>query len=152
MSKKDLKICCISSHGGHLHEMMAAMEGVDGNIVWLTHKTKASQITLQDKPHHYILDPNVSKIKFGINAIQALWHLILERPKVVMSTGSGIAIPTMLFAKYLFGAKLVFVESAASVVLPSKTGKFMYKYCDLFIIQWESLKEFFPNAKYVGVL
>ena len=47
--KKDLKICCISSHGGHLHEMMGAMEGIKGNIVWLTHKTKASQVTLEGK-------------------------------------------------------------------------------------------------------
>lgn len=99
--KKDLKICCISSHGGHLHEMMGAMEGIKGNIVWLTHKTKASQVTLEGKPHHFILDPNVSKIKFGINTFQALWYLILERPKVIVSTGSGIALPMMLLGNIL---------------------------------------------------
>lgn len=150
--RKGLKICCISSHGGHLHEMMGAMEGIEGNIVWITHKTKASQVTLNGKPHHFILDPNVSKIKFAINALQALWYLILERPKVIVSTGSGIALPMMLFGKYLFRSKLVFVESAAMVVQPSKTGKAIYKYCDLFLIQWESLKEFYPNAKFVGIL
>lgn len=150
--KRNIKICCISSHGGHLHEMMSAMEGVDGNIVWLTHKTKASQITLNGKPHHFILDPNVSKLKFAVNSIQALWFLLLERPRVIISTGSGIAIPMMLFGKFLFRSKLVFVESAAMVVQPSKTGKALYKYCDLFLIQWETLKEFYPNAKYVGIL
>ena len=149
---KHLKICCISSHGGHLHEMMGAMNGIEGNIVWLTHKTKASQVTLAGKPHHFILDPNVSKMKSAINAIQALWYLLLERPKVIVSTGSGIALPMMLFGKYLFGAKLVFVESAAMVVQPSKTGRAIYKYCDLFLIQWESLKEFYPNSKFVGIL
>lgn len=149
---KNLKICCISSHGGHLHEMMGAMEGIDGNIVWLTHKTKASQITLADKPHHFILDPNVSKINFGINSLQALWYLIIERPRVIVSTGSGIALPMMLFGKFLFRSKLVFVESAAQVVQPSKTGHAIYKYCDLFLIQWESLKVFYPKAKFVGIL
>lgn len=150
--KKDLKICCISSHGGHLHEMMGAMDGIEGNIVWLTHKTKASQVTLAGKPHHFILDPNVSKVKFAINALQALWYLLLERPEVIVSTGSGIALPMMFLGKYLFGSKLVFVESAAMVVKPSKTGCAIYKYCDLFLIQWESLKEFYPNSKYVGIL
>lgn len=150
--KKDLKICCISSHGGHLHEMMGAMAGIEGNIVWLTHKTKASQVTLAEKPHHFIVDPNVSKVKFAINAIQALWYLLLEKPKVIVSTGSGIALPMMLFGKYLFGAKLIFVESAAMVVQPSKTGRAIYKYCDLFLIQWKTLKEFYPNSKYVGIL
>lgn len=147
-----MKICCISSHGGHLHEMMGAMDGIEGNIVWITQKTKASQATLAGKSHHFILDPNVSKIKFAINAIQALWYLVLERPKVIVSTGSGIALPMMLFGKFLFGAKLVFVESAAMVVQPSRTGRAIYKYCDLFLIQWETLREFYPNAKYVGIL
>lgn len=150
--KDKMKICCISSHGGHLHEMMGAMDGIEGNIVWITQKTKASQATLAGKPHHFILDPNVSKLKFAINAIQALWFLILERPKVIVSTGSGIALPMMVFGKKLFGTKLVFVESAAMVVQPSRTGRAIYKYCDLFLIQWETLKEFYPNAKYVGIL
>lgn len=150
--RKDLKICCISSHGGHLHEMMGVMEGIEGNIVWLTHKTKASQVSLKGKQHHFILDPNVSKFKFFINSLQALWYLILERPKVIVSTGSGIALPMMLFGKYLFRSKLVFVESAANVVQPSRTGRAIYKHCDLFLIQWESLKEFYPNAKFVGIL
>jgi len=150
--RRKLKICCISSHGGHLHEMMEAVKGVEGDIYYCTHKTKASKVTLQDKPHHFILDPCTSKFKFGINSIQALWYLCLERPKVVMSTGSGIAIPTMLFAKYLLRAKLIYVESAACVVEPSRTGNFMYKYCDLFLIQWEGLRKFYPNAKFVGVL
>lgn len=150
--KKNLKICCISSHGGHLHEMMGAMQGINGNIVWFTHKTKASQVSLSGKPHHFILDPNVSKFKFAINAVQALWYLLIERPKVIVSTGSGIALPMMLLGKYLFKSKLVFIESAAMVVQPSKTGNAIYKHCDLFLIQWESLREFYPNAKFVGLL
>lgn len=150
--KKKIKICCISSHGGHLHEMMEAMKGIDENIVWITQKTKASEVTLSGRQHHFILDPNVSKVKFAINAIQALWYLILECPEVIVSTGSGIALPMMLFGKYLFKSKLVFIESAAMVVHPSKTGHAIYKHCDLFLIQWESLKAFYPNAKFVGIL
>lgn len=58
----------------------------------------------------------------------------------------------MIIGKYLFRSKLVFVESAAMVVQPSKTGRAIYKYCDLFLIQWESLRKFYPNAKFVGIL
>lgn len=150
--KKKLKMCCISSHGGHLHEMMAALEGIDEYFVWLTHKTDATQKTLKDKPHHFILDPNVSKIKLLINTIQAFYYLVIERPQVIISTGSGIGVPMMLMGKYLFGAKLIFVETAAMVVHPSNSGKAVYKHCDLFLIQWEQLKKFYPNAKYVGIL
>lgn len=146
------KLYCISSHGGHLHELTKAVTGVDGDFCWCTHKTKATKATLQGKRHHFIIDPCTSKVRYILNAIQAFWFLLIERPDVVISTGAGIAIPTMLIAKKVFGAKLIYVESAASVVEPTKTGKLMYKYSDLFLIQWESLLGFFPNAKYVGVL
>ena len=146
------KIFCISSHGGHLHELRQAVAGVEGEFCWCTHKTKATQEILRGESHHFIIDPCTSKLMFLVNAVQALWYLILERPDVVISTGAGIAIPSMLIAKMLFGAKLIYVESAASVIDPTKTGKFMYKYCDLFLVQWEEMLKYYPNAKYVGIL
>lgn len=76
----------------------------------------------------------------------------MERPRVVVSTGSGIAIPTILLAKWFLHSKIIYIESAACVVEPSRTGRFVYKYADLFLIQWESLRKFYPNAKYTGVL
>lgn len=151
MSKK-IKICCISSHGGHLHELMAAVRDVVGEKYWLTHKTKHTIASLADKKHYFILDPVTSKLKFFWNACQAFVYLCLERPNIIISTGSGIAIPTMLMGKYFFRAKIIYVESAAAVIEPSRTGRFIYKYADLFLIQWETLRQFYPNAKYTGVL
>lgn len=149
---KEVKICCISSHGGHLHELMAAVKGVVGKKYWITHKTKHTIASLSDKKHYFILDPVTSKLKFLWNSFQALLYLSIERPDIIISTGSGIAIPTMLMGKYIFKSKIIYVESAAAVVEPSRTGKFIYKHADLFLIQWESLRQFYPNAKYTGVL
>ncbi len=152
MQKKQKKICLISSHGGHLHELTEAIQRVDGDMYWVTFRTKHTEALLKDKPHYFVIDPVVSKPKFLLNALQSLYHLLLERPKVIISTGAGIAIPTMLLGKYLIGSKIIYVESAAAVIEPSRTGRFMYKYADLFLIQWKTLKEFYPKAKYVGVL
>lgn len=146
------KIYCISSHGGHLHEILEAVKGVEGDFCWCTHKTEATKASFKGIRHHFIIDPCTSKFKFGLNALQALWYLILERPDVVISTGAGIAIPTMLFAKWFFRSKLIFVESAANVTDPSRTGRFMYKYCDLFLVQWKEMVKYYPKAKYVGIL
>jgi len=30
------------------------------------------------------------------------------------------------------------------------TGKIVYKFADLFIVQWEEMLEEYPKAKYVG--
>ena len=129
--KSQTKICLISSHGGHLHELTEAIQNVQGNMYWVTFRTNHTEALLKDK---------------------TLYHLLQEHPKVIISTGAGIAIPTMMLGKYLFGAKIIYVESAAAVIEPSRTGQFIYKHADLFLIQWESLKSFYPNAKYVGVL
>ena len=151
-AKEPKKIYCISSHGGHLHELTCAVSGVKGAFSWCTHKTKATKASFAGRKHHFILDPGTNKFKFLVNAIQAFWYLIQERPDIVISTGAGIAIPTMLLAKLLFRSKLIFIESAANVVAPSKTGRFMYKYADLFLTQWEGLSGCFPKAVFVGVL
>ncbi len=149
---KQKKICCISSHGGHLHELTEATTGITGNLYWVTFKTKHTAALLKDKRHYFIIDPVTSKLKYLLNAVQSLYHIIKERPKVIISTGAGIAIPSMLLGKYLLRAKIIYIESAAAVVEPSKTGMFMYKHSDLFLIQWDTLKKFYPNAKYVGIL
>lgn len=149
---KRKKIMCISSHGGHLHELKAAVKNIDADFCWCTHKTDATKASLEKFRHHFIIDPCTSKFKFGINSIQALGYLMIERPDVVISTGAGIAIPTMIFAKWFFGSKLIFVESAANVIEPSRTGRFIYKYCNLFLIQWEGMQKFYPKAKFVGLL
>lgn len=150
--RKQKKICLISSHGGHLHELTEAVQNVRGNMYWVTFRTKHTEALLKDKRHYFVIDPVTSKLKFLLNAFQSLYHILRERPKVIISTGAGIAISTMLLGKFLIGSKIIYVESAAAVIEPSRTGQFMYKYADLFLIQWESLKTFYPNAKYVGVL
>lgn len=150
--QKQKKICLISSHGGHLHELTEAVQNVRGNMYWVTFRTKHTEALLKDKRHYFVIDPVTSKPKFLLNAFQSLYHILRERPEVIISTGAGMAIPTMLLGKFLLGSKIIYVESAAAVIEPSRTGQFMYKYADLFLIQWESLKTFYPNAKYVGVL
>lgn len=150
--KKPVKICLVSSHGGHLHELTEATQHVWGDMYWVTFKTKHTKALLKDKSHYFIIDPVISRPKFLLNAFQSLYHILRERPKVIISTGAGIAIPTILLGKFLLNSKIIYVESAAAVIEPSKTGYFIYKYADLFLIQWESLKVFYPNAKYVGIL
>jgi UDP-N-acetylglucosamine:LPS N-acetylglucosamine transferase len=71
------------------------------------------------------------------------------RPRVILTTGAGIAIPCALFGK-LYGARLIVVESAARVKELSRTGLFLYQYADLFIVQWPELCSKYPKAVYGG--
>ena len=75
--------------------------------------------------------------------------ILREKPDVVISTGALISFPFCLFAK-LLGAKVVYIETFARVKDRSLTGRLVYPLADLFLVQWESLLEFYPKAIYVG--
>ena len=70
---------------------------------------------------------------------------VILRPKIIISTGAGIAIPFMMIGKF-FGSKLIFIETGARVYTVSKTGNFMYKYADKFFVQYEVLLKKYPKA------
>lgn len=147
-----LKICLISSHGGHLRELLNATKEVEGNKYYVTKKTSNTEELLQEQRHYFIIDPYKSVFKYLINAFQSLEHILKEKPDLIISTGAGIAVPTVLLAKILFKTKIIFIESAANVVKPSKTGKFLYRKSDLFLIQWLALQSHYPQAKFCGLV
>ncbi len=147
-----MKICLISSHGGHLRELLNATSEVKGDKYVVTYRTRHTEDILREQRHYFIIDPHKSVLKYLLNAVQALRHILKERPELVISTGAGIAVPTALWAKSLLQAKVIFIESAANVVNPSKTGKFLYRYSDLFLIQWQGLQSHYPKARYCGLV
>lgn len=93
----------------------------------------------------------------GTNLIRMLHAFLLtfvvffrERPEVVISTGSEIAIPAF-FVGRLFNCELIFVESVSRVNSRSGTGRIVYYLSDLFLVQWESLLDLYgPKARYEG--
>lgn len=141
------KIIGISSGGGHLSELIKAIPNLyEEEVVFITFKNGHTKDTLKDKSHFFVIDPHVSKIKFLINFMQSFFLYVKIRPRVIISTGAGIALPLLLIGKF-FKTKIVFIESGARILKPSKTASFIYKYSDLFIIQYETLHSFFPKSK-----
>ena len=141
------KIVGISSGGGHLSELIRAIPSSYKNeITYITFKNGHTKDTLRGKTHFFVIDPHISKIKFSINFMQSFFLFMKLRPKVIISSGAGIAIPLILIGKF-FKTKIVFIESGARIFKPSKTASFIYKYSDLFIIQYETLRSFFPKSK-----
>lgn len=141
----------VCSAGGHLSEALAAIRDVDADTFIVTKKDKHVASRLDDYEVHYINDPHTSIPGFIINALRALFIFLRTRPAIVLSTGSGIALALCMIGK-LYGSKIIYIESGARVVAPSKTGKFMYKYADVFYVQWKSMLKVYPQAIYVGRL
>lgn len=145
-------LCVISSSGGHLNEALTSISKVSHDVVFITKKDPQVKSMLAGYKVNYINDPHTSIVGFIFNAIKSLCLLLSLRPGVILSTGAGIAIPFCLIGRYLFRAKIIFIETGARVTTPSRTGKFMYKYSDRFIVQWKPLLKHYPEAEYGGPL
>lgn len=73
------------------------------------------------------------------------------RPKVIISTGSNIAVPLFLVGK-LHGSKIIFIETRAKVYARSMTGILVRKMADQIFVQWPEMLKLYPEAKYCGTL
>lgn len=139
----------VSSSGGHLtevrqfREMYAAYE------------------------HSYVLNSKiqlpadmVGKTDF-IQHAERNWRVLINfweawvilrrlRPDLILSTGAGPVVPFGIVGRYLFGCRVVFVETFTHIHTPSLSGKIMYFIANDFFYQWRSLAKFFPKGRYCG--
>ncbi len=147
------KLCFAASSGGHYEQLLMLrplMEQYDSFIV--TEKTKyVAEVSGINS--YYLKQVNRREKTFIfsliVNGFKSLGIMIKEKPDVVICTGVLAMIPLCLLAK-LFKKKLIYIESFAKVTSPTESGKLLYKYADQFYVQWESMKEIYPNAIYVG--
>lgn len=108
---------------------------------------------MADKEHVFLINfQPAKKWTLIVNCIQAIWWVLIKRPDVIITTGAGVTVPTVFFAKTLLKTKVIFINSAADVTAPSRTPVWIEKYADLFLVQWEDMMKVFPQATCCGVL
>ncbi|MBI4020147.1 MAG: hypothetical protein HY367_02345 [Candidatus Aenigmarchaeota archaeon] len=150
---KRIKLCLLSSAGGHLTELMQ-LESVYRKWphFFVTFRREDSANILQGESAYFIKDPKRNPVKLAINMAQSLRIALRERPAVIITTGAGVAIPLCIFGK-LLGAKVVFIESFCRIREKSLAGRLLYPIADLFLVQWEELSEAYGGkALYMGAV
>ena len=154
------RVLFISSTGGHLDELLQLKGMFDKyDYSLITEKTK-SNISLKEKfpgRVHYLVYGSYSKtltkitypFKLLYNTLKSFVLYLKIRPKYIVSTGAHTAGPMCLIG-HIFGSKIIYIETFANSNSKSKTGSLVYKFADLFIVQWESMLKLYPNAIYGG--
>ena len=152
------KVLFISSTGGHLTELLKLtplFEEYDYHLI--TEKTK-SNLSLVDKygkdkvsflvygTKDYLFS---YLFKFSFNIIKSFYYFIKLKPDYIVTTGTHTAGPISYIA-HLFKKKIIYIETFANAKTPTKAGQMIYPIADLFIVQWESMLEFYPEAIYGG--
>ncbi len=149
------KVMFVSSTGGHLSELLKLeplFKEFDYHLV--TEKTK-SNISLKEKYKVSYLVYGTKKqlfsyiFKFAFNILKSFYLFLKYQPDYVVTTGTHTAVP-LCYIAHLFKRKVIFIETFANAKSQTQAGKMIYPIADLFIVQWESMLEFYPNAIYGG--
>ena len=151
------KVLFISSTGGHLSEMMMLKDMFDKyDYHIITEKTK-SNMKLKDKYNgkvNYLIYGTKDHMltypfKLLANCFKSLYYYIKIRPDFIVTTGVHTAAP-MCCIGHIFGSKIIYIETFANMKSKTITGSKVYKFADLFIVQWESMLKLYPKATYGG--
>ncbi len=155
MKKK--KVLFISSTGGHFNELIQLkplFEKYDYHII-----TEKDRITINEKK---IYKDKISYLLYGtrarlfkyifilfINCWISLYNYMKFRPKYIVTTGTHSAGPMCCIGKIL-GSKIIYIETFANSTTKTATGKLIYHFADLFIVQWEEMLKLYPKATLGG--
>lgn len=146
-----MKICIVSSCGGHLTEVLALSK------------------VYENWPHFYVINDTIllpqnmegktkfithseRDFKFIINLYQAFCILRTERPNIILSTGAGPVVAFALTGRLFFNCHIIFIETITRIHKPSLTARIMYYLANDFFYQWKSLSLYFPKGQYGGLL
>ena len=154
------RICFASSSGGHFEQLMCLKDDLMKKYpsFVVTEETSGTKNTkaVSDVDMYYLRlinrkDKDFLKILLD-NTRRSRKILAKERPDIIITTGVLAIIPLCLMGKFLYGARIIYIESFAKTDTPTLTGRLMYRIADKFMVQWESMLKVYPKAVYRGGL
>lgn len=147
------KVLFISSTGGHLSELLQLkplFKKYDYYIVTEKDKTNEGLKEEYKERISYLPYGTRSKLfsyifRYSFLCLKTVYLYIKIRPKYIITTGTHTAGPMCYLGK-LFGSRIIYIETYANRNSRTATGKLVYPIADLFIVQWEEMKELYPKA------
>lgn len=173
MGKLNDIVMFASNEGGHFSQLMALYELFDkyDTVVVTDNKranknvpalknVKAIEFAMAFADYRQKLKERHDKNMTHMSYLPAYWDLFKQcnriwkkyRPKVIISTGSNIAVPLAIIAK-LRGSRFVFIETRAKVYSKTISGKLIGGISDKVIVQWPEMVDVYKGkAEYYGTL
>jgi UDP-N-acetylglucosamine--N-acetylmuramyl-(pentapeptide) pyrophosphoryl-undecaprenol N-acetylglucosamine transferase len=138
----------VASSGGHLELLAAVLPALAGHErVWITTDSNRARALEAAGDEVHIVS------FYGRNPFRLIGHLrqvagllLRDRPRTVVSTGAGTAVPFCVLAR-LLGAELIFIETMARVTDSSITGRILTRLASVSMVQWPEMLEVYPKAR-----
>lgn len=148
-----MRVLLVSSSGGHLLQLHR-LSGwwLKHERLWVTFDTADAVSMLEGEATVWAFRPTTRNLRnLARNTVLAWRTLRTFRPDVVVSTGAGVAFPFFVLAR-LRRIKTVYIEVYDRIELPTLTGRLCYRLSNLFLLQWEEQRRFYPRGRLIGRL
>ena len=148
--KDGVDVLLVCSSGGHLlqlHALDSAWQ--DLSRAWVTFDKSDGRSLLLEETVFFAHGPTNRNIPNLVRNLFLAWRLVRRlRPRVIVTTGAGVAVPFAWVGR-LFGAAVVYIESIARIDQPSLSCRLIAPVADRLYVQWPELLEALPHARYV---
>lgn len=138
----------VASSGGHLELLAALLPALARHErVWVTTESnRARAIEASGDRLHIVSFYGRNPLRLARHLWRVAGLLLKERPKVVVTTGAGTAVPFCVLA-WLLGANLVFIETMARVTNASISGRVLSRLASTSLVQWPEMLDVYPGAR-----
>lgn len=152
-NRTDVLLVC--SGGGHLLQLSclrSAWEGHSSAWVVASHEGSDVRSLLAGERVTYAHYPTTRNPGNLVRNLALAWRTLGRlRPKVIVTTGAGVAVP-FAWAARLRRVRVVYVESLARAEAPSLSCRLVAPVADRVYVQWPDLIPAIPAARYSGTV
>lgn len=157
-----MRILVVLGSGGHTAQMirLVGMLSLDHEIsymVGLDDRLSESKITRKGAVYRVhrarrhedgLLKTVVKVVRLSFESLGVLRR---AKPDAIINAGPGTAVPVSIVGK-LLGKRIITIEDWSRVYSRSRSGRILYRFSDLFFVQWPEMLELYHKAVYAGRL
>lgn len=143
----------VCSAGGHLLQLHLLRDAWrDRSHAWVSLDREDARSLLADELVFYGYWPTTRNVANLIRNLRLAWSVVRSlRPKVIVTTGAGLAVPFAWIGR-LAGVKVVYVESLTRITKPSLSCRLIRPVASRIYVQWPDLVGAVPGSKYLGTV
>jgi beta-1,4-N-acetylglucosaminyltransferase len=147
--RADLLLVC--SSGGHLLQLCALREAWEGlDRAWVSFDKSDVRSLLAGERVVHAYGPTNRDVGNLLRNVGLALRLVAElRPRAVLTTGAGVAVPFAWVAR-LYGARIVYVESMTRIEGPSLSMRLIAPVASRLYVQWPELAPRVRRARFAG--
>ncbi len=142
-SKNTLFVC---SPGGHFVEALdiSKLLGLQGStfVISSNRDIIVANVNIELAPQ---ADRNIAVFK---QFYFAFLYLAKNKPKLIISTGAGIAVPFFIFSK-IFYCKTIYIETPTAIFNPTLTCRILQYFADRLYVRTPFLLDKIKNSIYL---